>query len=103
MTWNLGLETIRRHWAIVLVLAAFFALGITYSVITPLFEAPDELQHYARIKRLAEAIGAPEIVGLPAAGTLAFLAAYVAMSLLSAVIRRMHRPFGSGVSSTGSR
>jgi len=57
VTCDLGLETIKRHWAIALVLTAFFALGITYSVITPLFEAPDELQHYARIKRLAEGIG----------------------------------------------
>ncbi len=57
MTWNLKLETIKRHWAIAFILAAFFALGITYSVTTPLFEAPDELQHYARIKRVAEALG----------------------------------------------
>ena len=55
MNWEL--QTIKRYWAIALILAAFLALGITYSVITPLFEAPDELQHYARIKRLAEAIG----------------------------------------------
>lgn len=57
MTWNLKLETIKRHWAIALILASFFALGITYSTVTPLFEAPDELQHYARIKQLAEAMG----------------------------------------------
>jgi len=57
VTCDSGLETIKRHWAIALVLVAFFALSITYSVITPLFEAPDELQHYARIKRLAEASG----------------------------------------------
>jgi hypothetical protein len=57
VTWSLKLETIKRHWAIALILTAFFALGITYSTVTPLFEAPDELQHYARIKQLAEAIG----------------------------------------------
>ena len=57
MTCDLRLETIKRHWAIALILTAFFALGIIYSVTTPLFEAPDELQHYARIKQLAEAIG----------------------------------------------
>jgi hypothetical protein len=57
VTWNLKLETIKRHWGIVVILTAFFVLGITYSVTTPLFEAPDELQHYARIKQLAEALG----------------------------------------------
>ena len=54
---NRGLRIIKQHCGIALILAAFLALGITYSVITPLFEAPDELQHYARIKRLAEAMG----------------------------------------------
>ena len=55
---NLQLPTSNfQPLAIALILAAFFALGITYSVTTPLFEAPDELQHYARIKRLAEAMG----------------------------------------------
>ncbi len=51
------LETIKQHWAIVIILTTFLALGIIYSIITPLFEAPDELQHYARIKRVAEALG----------------------------------------------
>jgi hypothetical protein len=54
---DLKLETIKRHWGIVLILATFFALGITYSVTTPLFEAPDELQHYARTKWFTEAMG----------------------------------------------
>lgn len=57
MTFDLRPETIKRHWPIALIVAAFFALGMTYSIITPIFEAPDELQHYARTKRLAEAIG----------------------------------------------
>jgi hypothetical protein len=52
-----GLRTIKQHLGIVVILVAFFALGSAYSVITPLFEAPDELQHYARIKRVTEAIG----------------------------------------------
>ncbi|MBM4464943.1 MAG: hypothetical protein FJ014_05155 [Chloroflexi bacterium] len=54
-------RTIKQHLGIVVILAAFFALGITYAVTTPLFEAPDELQHYARIKRVAEAIGLFEL------------------------------------------
>jgi len=57
LTMDLGLGTIRQHWAIALIMASFFALGITYSTVTPLFEAPDELQHYARIKRVGEALG----------------------------------------------
>jgi hypothetical protein len=52
-----GLRTIKQHCGIAFILAAFFALGSAYSVITPLFEAPDELQHYARIKRVGEAMG----------------------------------------------
>jgi hypothetical protein len=56
-TMDEGLRTIKQHLGIVVILAAFFALGVTYSVVTPLFEAPDELQHYARIKRVDEALG----------------------------------------------
>jgi len=57
VTCDLRPETIKQHLGIIVILAAFFALGITYSTVTPLFEAPDELQHYARIKQLAEAMG----------------------------------------------
>ena len=31
----------RQNWSIALILAAFVALGVVYSVVTPLFEAPD--------------------------------------------------------------
>ncbi len=59
MTCNLGLVTIKRHWAITLVLAAFFALGIVYDVATPLFEKPDEIWHYPYVKYLADGQGLP--------------------------------------------
>jgi len=52
-------QTIRRHWAIALVLAAFFALGIAYDVATPLFEKPDEIWHYPYVKYLADGQGLP--------------------------------------------
>ena len=55
MDW--GLRTIKQHLGIVIILAAFLALSITYSVITPIFEAPDELQHYARIKQIGGVLG----------------------------------------------
>src|SRR6185295_1632076 len=35
------------------ILFGFILLGVTYSVVTPLFEAPDELYHYALIDYLA--------------------------------------------------
>lgn len=43
----------RTHWAIGLILLAFIGLGITYSLVTPIFEAPDEIQHYFYINYLA--------------------------------------------------
>ena len=52
-------QTIRRHWAIALVLAAFFALAIAYDVATPLFEKPDEIWHYPYVKYLADGQGLP--------------------------------------------
>jgi len=44
---------------IVLILATFIVLGITYSVITPIFEASDELWHYPFVKHLADGNGLP--------------------------------------------
>jgi hypothetical protein len=40
-----------RH--ILLVIIAFLLLGISYSVAVPIFEAPDELQHYATTEYIA--------------------------------------------------
>lgn len=50
---------IKRHGGISLILAAFVALGVTYSVVTPIFEAPDEPWHYYFIKHLADGHGLP--------------------------------------------
>jgi 4-amino-4-deoxy-L-arabinose transferase-like glycosyltransferase len=57
MDW--GLRTIKRHWAITLVLVAFLALGIAYDAATPLFEKPDEIWHYPYVKYLADGQGLP--------------------------------------------
>lgn len=44
---------------ILLVVAAFIGLGTVYSVITPIFEASDELWHYPVVKHLADGRGLP--------------------------------------------
>ena len=44
---------------IALILVAFIALGVTYSIVTPLFEASDELWHYPFVKHLADGNGLP--------------------------------------------
>ncbi|MGA9349059.1 MAG: glycosyltransferase family 39 protein [Anaerolineae bacterium] len=56
---NWGLRTIRQHWAIAGIIVAFIALGITYSVVTLIFEASDELWHYPFVKHLADGNGLP--------------------------------------------
>jgi uncharacterized membrane protein required for colicin V production len=40
---------------------------------------------------LAQQLGAPELLGVPIAGTLAFAVAYLAMGIVSAVLRRIER------------
>ncbi|MFQ6059240.1 MAG: flippase-like domain-containing protein, partial [Anaerolineae bacterium] len=40
-------------------LAAFLVLGVIYSVVNPLFEAPDEVWHFFYIKHLADGKGLP--------------------------------------------
>lgn len=44
----------RTHGAIGLILFAFIGLGVTYSLLTPVFEAPDEIQHYFYVRYLAD-------------------------------------------------
>lgn len=52
-------RTLRAHREIALVLALFIALGIFYSVTTPLFEAPDEQWHFAFVQYVATGRGLP--------------------------------------------
>ncbi len=47
------------HRAIILVLVLFVLLGILYSVVTPLFETPDEVWHYLYVKHYADGKGLP--------------------------------------------
>jgi 4-amino-4-deoxy-L-arabinose transferase-like glycosyltransferase len=42
----------RRHLGLILVLVAYVALAVGFSVVTPPFEAPDEIHHYAFIRDL---------------------------------------------------
>lgn len=43
-----------------LLLAGFILLGVIYSAITPLFEAPDEQWHFAFVQNVAQGRGLPE-------------------------------------------
>ena len=52
-------RVITEHREIALVLALFVALGILYSVTTPLFEAPDEQWHFAFVQNVATGRGLP--------------------------------------------
>jgi 4-amino-4-deoxy-L-arabinose transferase-like glycosyltransferase len=52
-----------QHKAIAVILVAFVLLSTTYSVVTPIFEAPDELQHYFFVQHLADGEGLPVITG----------------------------------------
>ncbi|MBN1661950.1 MAG: glycosyltransferase family 39 protein [Anaerolineae bacterium] len=44
----------RARWAAALVTMTFFALAVTYSVVTPIFESPDESWHYAYVQHIAD-------------------------------------------------
>ena len=39
---------------LVLILALYVALGFTYALVTPAFEASDELWHYPMVRHLAD-------------------------------------------------
>jgi len=45
---------LKRHWLAASILALFLVLGVTYSVVVPIFEAPDELSHYPFVAHLAQ-------------------------------------------------
>lgn len=48
------MNLLRRHQAAAAILTLFVVLGVTYSIIVPIFEAPDELYHYPFVARLAQ-------------------------------------------------
>ncbi|MEA3346021.1 MAG: hypothetical protein U9Q78_07255, partial [Chloroflexota bacterium] len=50
---------VQGNWALALILAGFIALGTIYSVVTPIFEASDELWHYPFVAHLAGGGGLP--------------------------------------------
>ncbi|TEU16308.1 MAG: hypothetical protein E3J21_10930 [Anaerolineales bacterium] len=52
-------EIVQQHRAITLILISFIILGTVYSVVTPLFEASDELWHYPFVQHLADGGGLP--------------------------------------------
>ena len=45
--------SIREHGTAWLIAAAFMLLASTYSVVTPVFEASDEISHYPVIQHIA--------------------------------------------------
>ncbi|MBI2940162.1 MAG: hypothetical protein HYY04_06945 [Chloroflexi bacterium] len=52
---------VRPHSLLLTITLTYLALATTYSLVTPLFEAPDELYHYAYVKHLAEGRGLPAL------------------------------------------
>ena len=54
------MDLLRRYSVLVLLLAAYLMMAVTYSVVNPLFESPDEIWHYEYVRWLAEGNGLPE-------------------------------------------
>ncbi len=50
---------LKQHRAIALIVLIFVVLGTLYSVVTPLFETPDEVWHHLYIKHFADGRGLP--------------------------------------------
>lgn len=50
----LRVVSMRYRWALTLILLGYLALALTYSLITPPFEASDELWHYPMVKYVAD-------------------------------------------------
>lgn len=46
-------DTLKKDWPIAAIAALFAALGILYSVVTPIFEASDEFHHYPVVAHIA--------------------------------------------------
>ena len=48
---------LRTHWILLVILALFAGVAVLYSVVNPLFEAPDEVWHYGYVRWLADGHG----------------------------------------------
>ncbi len=59
MWMNDLVSRVQSHRALALILAAFIALATIYSIVTPIFEAGDELWHYPFVQHLATGHGLP--------------------------------------------
>lgn len=47
-------QQIQRYWPALLIALVFLILAVTYSVVTPIFESPDELWHYPFVWHVAQ-------------------------------------------------
>ncbi len=54
------MDFVRRYVVLILLLTAYLTLAVTYSVVNPLFESPDEIWHYEYVRWLVEGNGLPE-------------------------------------------
>ncbi len=48
---------LRTHWILLVILTLFAGVAMLYSVVNPLFEAPDEVWHYGYVRWLADGHG----------------------------------------------
>jgi 4-amino-4-deoxy-L-arabinose transferase-like glycosyltransferase len=55
----MGTRHLRRSLTLALILIAFIAIGLIYSIASPIFEASDEAWHYAVIQHIADGFGLP--------------------------------------------
>ncbi|MBC8252714.1 MAG: glycosyltransferase family 39 protein, partial [Ardenticatenia bacterium] len=53
--------TRQTQWPLVVLIALFVLLGVIYSLVTPVFEASDELSHYPVVREIAEGRGLPVV------------------------------------------
>ncbi|HUT16446.1 MAG TPA: hypothetical protein VMY98_09415, partial [Anaerolineae bacterium] len=47
-------QELTLRWILPLILIVFVVLGTIYSIVTPLFETPDEIWHYLYVKHFAD-------------------------------------------------
>lgn len=55
------LARLRTHWLGMLIVVLYLALGLTYSLTTPPFEAPDEVEHFEYIRALVHTGALPDL------------------------------------------